>query len=62
MTAIEIAARAFIADAAAQHLQRDDDLLTTRCAAHLREHFPELTHETANEHAAFAVCAWRDQR
>ena len=61
MTPIETAALDFIEGAAAQHLQRDDDLLTTRCATHLREHFPKLTTASAREIAAYALSAWRGQ-
>lgn len=55
MTAIEQAAREFIATAAPQHLDRDAELLTARCAVHLRERFDELSEDAAREIAAFAV-------
>ena len=62
MTAIEQAAREFIATAVTQHLDRDADLLSARCAAHLRERFDELSEDTAREAAAYAVDAWRVAR
>lgn len=59
MTTIEQAAREYIAANASQHLDRDADMLSARCAAHLRERFGELSDDTAREVAAFAVDAWR---